>query len=192
MEASIEIAGVIFAKSTTDDSYKARCLREWGATYLKFGTLPQFRQGKHSKGDSIITDDYVKRILIEQLRLLDDNSRTPSTFAKILNSELLLAVKKETAMEVPVCISVETARRWMHILKFKPDSSKKGYYTDGHNRVDVVKDRETRFLPQMLDFEKRMREYSGDNMEIIKEPVLNEGKVLYAGYVIKIYSLLPI
>ena len=64
----------------------------------------------------------------------------------------------------------------MHILKFKPDASKKGYYTDGHNREDVVNERNNRFLPEMLKIERRMREYIGEDMSVITEPILEEGK----------------
>ena len=47
--------------------------------------------------------------------------------------------------------------------------AQKGYY-DGHDRADVVKDRQTRFLPAMANYREQLVEYTMGNPteEIIK------------------------
>jgi sporulation-control protein spo0M len=64
----------------------------------------------------------------------------------------------------------------MLYLGFKPTIQRKGYYTDGHNKADVVAYRDNVFLPQMLAIERRMRVYSGENMDIETMSVLEEGE----------------
>jgi hypothetical protein len=64
----------------------------------------------------------------------------------------------------------------MLYLGFKPTIQRKGYYTDGHNRVDVVQYRDDIFLPAMAAVERRMRVYSGENMEEEEMPDLKEGE----------------
>jgi transposase len=64
----------------------------------------------------------------------------------------------------------------MRVLKFELKLQQKGYYTDGHNRIDVTAYRDNTFLPRMVDLERRMREYSGPDMTDIKEPALRQGE----------------
>ncbi|KAJ7870176.1 hypothetical protein B0H14DRAFT_2233603, partial [Mycena olivaceomarginata] len=44
-------------------------------------------------------------------------------------------------------ISLATAKRWMHALKFRWVKNHKGQYVDGHEREDVVRYRQEVFLP---------------------------------------------
>ncbi|KAJ3804792.1 hypothetical protein F5876DRAFT_24409, partial [Lentinula aff. lateritia] len=44
-------------------------------------------------------------------------------------------------------ISVRTARRYLNTLNYRFEQPKKGQYKDGHERPDVVKDRDKRFIP---------------------------------------------
>lgn len=48
----------------------------------------------------------------------------------------------------------------------------KEYYADGHNREDVTEYRDDVFLPQMLEFERRMEDYTGDDMSVVIGPEL--------------------
>ena len=72
----------------------------------------------------------------------------------------------------PNSISVRTAARWMKFLTFQPKLQRKGYYKDGHNRPDIVEYRDNEFLPRMLEYERRMQEFSGANMETVISPEL--------------------
>ena len=50
-------------------------------------------------------------------------------------------------------MSISTIYRWMIYLGYRYDASKKTYYTDGHERPDVVADRDNRFLKEYFNNE---------------------------------------
>jgi len=58
MIASRQVAAHIFseheAMAENKDTYKAQCIRDWSKDYLFNGKLPEFRQGQHSKTETII------------------------------------------------------------------------------------------------------------------------------------------
>ncbi|KAJ7038487.1 hypothetical protein C8F04DRAFT_881469, partial [Mycena alexandri] len=68
-------------------------------------------------------------------------------------------------------ISLATAKRWMHALKFRWVTNHKGQYVDGHEREDVVRYQQEVFLPAWYKMEGRTRSWKGDNMEDLKEVV---------------------
>ncbi|KAJ7109763.1 hypothetical protein C8R43DRAFT_904628, partial [Mycena crocata] len=68
-------------------------------------------------------------------------------------------------------ISLPTAQRWMHALKFRWVKDHKGQYVDGHEREDVVRYRQEVFLPAWYKMEGRTRSWKGDNMEDLEEVV---------------------
>ena len=51
-----------------------------------------------------------------------------------------------------------TARRWLRRLGLKCMRRKKGYYYDGHERADVLRERRA-FLDELLEFLPRMKHY---------------------------------
>ena len=65
---------------------------------------------------------------------------TVHSFCEWLNAVLLVSETLEPGF--PRRVSVETARHWLHELGFKVLTSKKGCFVDGHEREDVVKDRQ--------------------------------------------------
>lgn len=98
---------------------------------------------------------------------MKDEDRTPKTFYALLVNKLFHELDN-----APQTIIVNTAYRWLLFLGFSPTTQRKGYYTDGHCRTDVVDYRNDLFLPQMKELEMRMEEYSGNQMEIIAQPNL--------------------
>ena len=64
---------------------------------------------------------------------------TARSFCFWVNDELLPSCNLPP--QYPRCISVATARRWLHHLGFSPRSHRKGVYIDGHEREDVVEHR---------------------------------------------------
>ncbi|KAA8893964.1 hypothetical protein FN846DRAFT_460178 [Sphaerosporella brunnea] len=48
------------------------------------------------------------------------------------------------------CVTVGTVVRWLHRLGMSYGDVRKGVYKDGHEREDVVEDRQQRFLPLLL------------------------------------------
>jgi len=102
---------------------------------------------------------------------MKDENRTPSNFCEDLNSFLLQSLPNS-----PPSVSVETARRWMIFLKFNATKASKGWFTDGHERVDVVQYRSI-FLQKMESLERRMKRFGRDKgaeMETVEEPAWTE------------------
>lgn len=161
MNASIQVANVIFGKSSSKDIYRAACIRFWAKSFLLTGLLPNFRQGKHAKIVSVISREDIRQTFRQLLRNMSDKDRSPETFQKLLNTDILMTIPG-----APPSISLDTARRWMHIVGFRPCKLRKHYYTDGHNREDVLAYRTT-FLET---FEKRFTMYEGENMETVVPP----------------------
>jgi hypothetical protein len=152
--------------------YKARSVREWGEEYLITGEFPEFKQGEHAKTFSIINNEMNRAELTSQLRSWSDADRTPDILMKRCNEPHGLLSKMNQA---PSQISYSTAKRWMIELGFKPVTASKGWFTDAHERDDVVASREI-FLKEMLELERRMCHFEGENMETRIEPDLLDGE----------------
>ena len=76
-------------------------------------------------------------------------------------------------------ISEATCRIWMRYIGFEMTAASKGWYTDGHERADVVlMVTKEQFLHQMSVYESKMIYYEGENMSNEKFPTLNEGEKL--------------
>ncbi|KAJ3814714.1 hypothetical protein F5876DRAFT_86258 [Lentinula aff. lateritia] len=73
-------------------------------------------------------------------------------------------------------VSVATAKRWMRKLGYRFVKNHVGQYVDGHERDDVVKYRQTVFLPAWYSFENRMR--SWDEQDLL-EYSLWSGRVIW-------------
>ena len=176
MLASRQIAGFLFAQHeamlANKDSYRAQCVRQWSREFLFDGKLPKFHQGQHRKTATIITNEAVKDQFTTYLRGLGDFDRTPELFIKVLNTDLL-----KTIPNAPTKVCIETARIWMHYLGFHPSKLTKGYYTDDHNRADVIEYRDV-FLRIMADYEKLMAVFyideNGENR--VRYPDLEQGR----------------
>ena len=173
VEASRKVAAVLFGKlDETVNSYKSQLIRNWAKNFLVTGELTLYRQGKHRKTFSIITDETNQEFLKEHLRSMKNIERTPANFLVELNTTLLGQIPR-----APTQVSLRTAERWMHYLNFSMCTATKGYYTDDHNRADVVKYRDGEFLPAMETYERRFYTYSGDDMSIKTPPTnLKEGE----------------
>jgi hypothetical protein len=153
-------------------SYKARTIRLWADQYLDTGVFQKYKQGQHVKTFSVINDETNKKIIQGYLRAMTDEERTPSIFREHCNKPDGLLTKFR---EAPTKICYETAKRWMILLGFKATTASKGWFTDSHERADVVESR-VQFLENMAEIESRMRFYSGDDLMIEIPPVLEEGK----------------
>lgn len=58
MDASLQVAPMIYADNGKCDC-KSRCIRDWGTEYMVFGAFVAYKEGKHVKTPSIITDEHV-------------------------------------------------------------------------------------------------------------------------------------
>jgi hypothetical protein len=78
-----------------------------------------------------------------------------------------------------VCAS--TVWQWLQLMGYKYDENRRCYYTDGHERESVVKDRNKRFLTQYFKLEHRahcwvqLREEKVKELEVIlTKPLLQQ------------------
>ncbi|CAG8642887.1 17739_t:CDS:2, partial [Racocetra persica] len=89
----------------------------------------------------------------------------------------------------PPTIHVNTAYNYLKVLGYEFSRTKKGIYIDGHERDDIVAYRVV-FLDRMLELEKLMPVFDGENMEIEIWPELSPGEnFIYLLYMINIYFL---
>ena len=165
MEASATAAWAIYNKKG-EDSYKAKCIREWARHFLCTQKLWSHKQGLHVKTFSVIYDENVQMTLRTYLRAMKPEERYPSTFIAALNTKLLKEIPR-----APETVSLRTALRWMNKLGFFKTKATKGWFTDGHERWDVVRDRKA-FVVHMLPRLARMRWWEEDadgHMTVEKE-----------------------
>jgi hypothetical protein len=62
-------------------------------------------------------------------------------------------------------ISLSTASTYLHELGYRFGIGKKGQYTDGHKRTDVVDYRQKVYLPRFFDLQKCIYIYNTDDSE---------------------------
>ncbi len=72
-------------------------------------------------------------------------------------------------------ISVRTAQHYLNVLGFRFTCAKKGQYSNGHEREDVVLKRTTVFIPKWKALEPQMRNWKKDDVSQMEE-VTTEGK----------------
>jgi hypothetical protein len=170
VEASRTVAEVNWDKFEKF-SYKTVAIRNWAKYYLEHHGLKPDNYSKQPRTKTIITDELVRQRLREHIRSITPKIyKTPTRFMEDLNNEIL-----RTIPNAPEKVSLSTATRWMRSLGFSPHRHGKNYYVDGHERPDVVADRNERFLPKMEAYESRMFGWEGENMEIRIDPVLLPG-----------------
>ncbi|CAB4490123.1 unnamed protein product [Rhizophagus irregularis] len=76
-------------------------------------------------------------------------------------------IKKDT-------ISEKICRNYMYLWGYKYDERKKGGYYNGHERPDVVKYRK-KWLKRMFKYQRLMKDFNSDMMDIVSEPQLKPG-----------------
>lgn len=168
MNSSLQIAQEMWNKG----AYMSRCIRNWGDHYLKTGELPIHQQGKHVKIVSCLDDEDFTKTCKKWLRQQKPEERNPCQLKTYIEEVVfptkIGSIKKDT-------IGEETCRRYMHLWGFEYDELKKGVFYDGHERPDVVKYRQE-WLKKMFTYKKYMKDFSGDNLDQIVEPILNSNE----------------
>jgi hypothetical protein len=149
--AAQNIAVVLFG-AKGEDSYRSRVIVSWTKYFVLNGTLPEMKQGRSQKTDSLLNDEDVQDELVEYLRDLKPEERTVPRFQQHIN-------------ETHGLVSLRTARRWLHILGFSYGSHI-GIYFDGHEREDVVAYRK-QFLDRIKSYLPRMRQWDGEDMNVL-------------------------
>ncbi|CAB4395573.1 unnamed protein product [Rhizophagus irregularis] len=151
MNASNNIAQIVWNKG----DYMARCIRKWGTHFLRTGELLVYRQGKHTKLESL------------QAPELRSPRNLKFYIEETVFSKLTGHIKKNTICE-------KTCQNYMHKWGFKYDE-KKGVYYDGHERPDVVAYR-NEWLKRMFEYRKSMKDFDGDMLDVVLEPQFKPGE----------------
>lgn len=144
-----------------DGVYFASRVRTLARYFQKHGELPPERRGGYRKGTCYLDDESVHRAARSWLQSQKCGSVTATGFCRALNNIIL----PDLGIALKAPLSNRTARRWMHRLGFRQAVLRKGVYMDGHERPDVVKYRETVFLPAMAQYERRMAQYDGPDLK---------------------------
>ena len=117
-----------------------RSLRKWRKSYYARGEIAISKRAGSQKNPLLI-DENLKEEVIEWLRKetsRKNNKLTVSAFCRWINNTLI--PKSNMPANYPKEISRVTDWRWMYSLGFCYVKYTKGY-VDGHEREDVVKDR---------------------------------------------------
>ena len=129
-----------------------RTLRQWRSDFVDNGEVLENKQGRYQHSGLLWSNEELNRkatkFIRENANVKGQPNLTSAGFCSWVNEELLPNKCLEPGF--PRKISVKTARVWMHLLGFEVLSASKGAYFDGHEREDVVKQREE-FLKKMIE-----------------------------------------
>jgi hypothetical protein len=156
INASLQSAKEIYNKG----AYKASQIRNWAKNWIQFGILFKSLQGCYQKTKSFIDDEDV---IEKSLSFVRENGGkiTSKEYQTFINQILFIQINLQTSKK---SISIKTSRIWLKKLGLKPQSRKKGIYFDGHEREDVIEYQKV-FLNKMLQYEKFMPIFEGENMK---------------------------
>ena len=128
-----------------------KTVREWRKYFCDNGQIPECKQGHYQRSGVVSHNEDLNRKATKYIRKNADVKGQPNLtvgmFCQWVNEDLL----PNTALEPGFLrkISLETGRKWMHELGFEVVTKKKGTFSDGHEREDVVQYRKS-FLRKMV------------------------------------------
>jgi hypothetical protein len=178
------------------EKWGGRMVRCWVRKWVEERKLPISSKGRHKKVFSLYDDPAIRAELrsfvrsnkwamnTEKLVAFTKQEMVPAAAKEYLehitNVEIPQGLKKYLEIELfpriqlksNKGVSLSTARRLLKHEGFQFQEYKKALYFDGHERPDVVQDRQTRFLPEMVRLKERLVEYvAGDvEKEMLKTP----------------------
>ncbi|KAJ7576211.1 hypothetical protein C8J56DRAFT_761853, partial [Mycena floridula] len=112
--------------------------------------------------ESMLTDESLMNAVLIFLNGLSN---------KITAEKLVQFLTRKNIMEehdITKKISVRTAQRYLKFLGYRFTYAKKGQYTDGHDRADVVHYRDFVFLPAWAELQPRVQQWENDGSTIPK------------------------
>ena len=164
-------------------------VRQWVRKWVDARELPVSFRGCHTKTFSLYDDPAIRDELRSFLRS-NKWAMNPEKLVEFSKEKMVPAAAEEylkhlTKIEMPQGlkkymelelfpriqlkpskgISVATACRFLKREGFQFQKYKKSLYYDGHERPDVVADRQERFLPAMAKYEERLVEYIVGDVE---------------------------
>ena len=141
-----EYTGIMLGKSD-------RTVRQWKADFRENGCIPDTKQGRYQRSGILWSSEDLNKkaykFVRENTNVKGRPNLTKHSFCHWVNDELLPNEILEPGF--PRCVSVETARKWLHEMGFEVLSADKGMFFDGHEREDVVQERKE-FLTKMVEY----------------------------------------
>ncbi|TBU23040.1 hypothetical protein BD311DRAFT_811054 [Dichomitus squalens] len=181
----------------------ARLVRRWTQVWVKTRTLPESQRGRYAKVLSVLGHPTVRAAVRAYLRS-EKWSQDPVRLKKLFNNELNAAEALEyrrvleseempnglkdfvTTVILPqyhlkpgrLGLSRSTMRRLLISEGFTWSEHRKAVYYDGHERPDVVKDRNERFIPAMQAIRYRLVRYKVGAVDTEEHPDLQLNGIL--------------
>lgn len=146
-----------------------RNIRRWCQEFIVDGRLPQNKYGTWTTS-VLHTDEDMKMEIIAHLQGIGKYFSA----ADLHNYINQPAIMERMGRRKPV--TTRTARRWLKILEFRWGQEKKGMYSDGHEREDVVRYRQETFLPRYQDLHSQAAQFDHDCGKIPGEEPLPDGQ----------------
>jgi hypothetical protein len=134
--------------------------------YQIFEQLPKEHHGGVANSRSLLEDESVHGKVQSWLTSQPTGQITPCGFQIALNDTILPFL----SMKGP--LSERTACHWLIKMGWRLTHFHQGVYKDGHERSDVVKDRQECFLPQMAQWEARMVHFEGPDLTRVDPQLL--------------------
>ncbi|KAK9327014.1 hypothetical protein V1520DRAFT_387799 [Lipomyces starkeyi] len=162
LESSLKISRYSYRKG----KYMARRIREWAEQFQSTGLLPVASQrGKHSKRQSPLRDEDIKRKCFEFFRGLRPNNRTAKALKKFYEDELC---PKIDGVSIGATISNTTVTEHLGKWGFSLGRHSQDVYFDGHERDDVVKYRQE-WARRMIEHRSQMKEFDGEDYHMVAQ-----------------------
>ena len=118
-----------------------KTVRLWRKDFLSNGDFDEDNRGRYRRY-CVVMDEQYRDTALEWVRqhasVKGESNMIVFDFCNWVNGTLLPMVRTHHP-NIPSSVSNRTACRWLHKLGFKPSSTRKGVYIDGHERDDVVK-----------------------------------------------------
>ena len=134
--------------------------------YLVDGNLPFHKQGKHSKRESLLSDEDIVNAICIWIRSQPPQERTILKIKEHIETNIL-----PHKLGVPASIGETTLLQFMHIWGFRNRQSGQQIYFDGHEREDV-QEYQKDWTSRMMEYRKKAKEFEGEEMEVVIEPRL--------------------
>jgi hypothetical protein len=141
-------ASIAIARRMGKGPYFARQIRHNELYLLKHHHLPPRKEYTRHGQYSFLDNETVLHDVRVYLAAQSLGTVTPRTLYTHINQVIL------PALGIQATISESTARRWLKFrLGYECKEAKKGIYIDGHERPDVIKEREA-FIDQLDSYER--------------------------------------
>ncbi|RIA82539.1 hypothetical protein C1645_835213 [Glomus cerebriforme] len=157
LEASLSVAHQL-----KKGPWFARCLRLWSHMLQNGESIPFSKREKHCKVKSLLDDEDVQMQITSYLREKKFEFYVADFVDYVTNT-----IFPSLGIETKTTISETTARNWLKKMGYHYKKYQKGVYVDGHEREDVV------------DYQKLMPIFEGDEMEIQINPDLQPGEQIH-------------